>query len=136
MSSASSVSSLSSLLQTSDANSAKRKSPMQELEDAIKSGDLAKAKQIYQKIAARASSQKDATGDQSGQVSDDFKALGAALDSGDLSAAQKAMDTFKADAQKAFEAAKTNGASTNATADNTTLALPTDTVGNLLNTVV
>jgi len=63
---------------------------MEQLQSALKSGDLDSAKKAYQTIKSLAPQDGKQNAQGSG-ANDPFKALGDALDSGDLDAAKKAM---------------------------------------------
>lgn len=113
-----SVSSHSGSCDTQRTNSFKTiREDFKSLQSALKSGDLKAAQDAYAKLKQDLPAPKNASGSSSGgsgsgssSFSTDLDAIGSALQSGDLSGAQKAFATFQQDAQAARGANGARGA--------------------------
>jgi hypothetical protein len=78
-------------------------SSFQQIAQALQSGNVSSASQVFNALTQNASG---TSGIQSAQLTQDLNALGSALQSGNLSAAQKAYSTFKQDLQNTNSATK------------------------------
>ena len=78
-----------------------RRSEVQQLSQALQSGDLSGAQKAYNALTQNSSSQS-AQSNQNSPLAQDFTALGKALQSGDLSSAQQAFAKLRKDASESI----------------------------------